>query len=112
MDGARHELLAGAGLPEDADRDVALRDPRDQGKDLPHGERLPDDAVDGLGAGRRCRLVLRDDALQAVLLGARPDDRGQGFPPFHRPAADAVDVEQLAFAEGEPVGLIAGENRV
>ena len=55
MDGARHQLLAGARLAIDQHRRHAAGDLVDQGAHLLHGGRLPGHAVHGLACRRRCR---------------------------------------------------------
>src|SRR5258706_1908462 len=105
MHGARDQLLAGARLAEDADRDVAASHAGDEGENLAHGRRVADEPVDDLALGHGHALVLLDDAAHTVMFGARAEECRQRIARFRRPAADAVDEEQLAIAADDPIGL-------
>src|SRR4029077_7055443 len=99
VDGAGAELLAGAGLAEDADGDVAFADPLDEREDVAHRGRLADDAV---GLDRREALsytfLLIEDAAKAVVLRADAEERRDGVARLWRPGARFLDEEELPFA--------------
>src|ERR1043165_9070272 len=103
VDGARDELLAGAGLAEDADRDVAAGDAGDEREDVAHRRRVADDAVDGRFPFRLA-LFLLDDAAEAVVLGAEAEERGDGVARRGGPGVGSVDVEEFALAAAQPIG--------
>src|SRR6185436_16671026 len=76
---ARDQLLAGAGLAEDADRDVAAGDARHQRANLAHHGRIADDAVEEARMrGRPRTFFLFENAAQSLVLGARAENRGDG----------------------------------
>src|SRR5436305_10173424 len=112
MNGARGQLLARAGLAEDAHRNVAAGDARDEREDLAHGRRVSDDAVDRFALRDGDGLVLLDDAAHAVMFGARAEERRERVARFGRPRADAVDEQQLAFADENTIRLAGSGDRV
>src|SRR3954467_13848061 len=105
MHGPRDQLLPGARLAEDADRNVAASNASDESEDLAHSRGVADDPIDGLALRHGHALVLFDDAAHAVMLGARAEEGRQRIARFVRPAADAVDEEQLTIAADDPVAL-------
>ena len=109
VDGARHELLAGAGFAAHADGDVAPRHLRHQRENVAHQRRLADDAFDDLARHVARALLLLDDAAQAMVLGASAEDRGQCVA---RLGIESVDVQQLAIAARGPIPVGRSEDRV
>src|SRR5581483_9793385 len=73
VDGARHQLLAGAALAEDQHRGVSRRHPLDDAEDLLHLGAAGQDSPVGLGA-RRVRAEGHVIPHQLALLGRLADD--------------------------------------
>src|SRR6185436_2011335 len=105
MDGRRDQFFSGAGLAEDGDWDVAARDARDERADLAHRRRIADDAVERTGLRGPRAFFLFEHTAQALVFGARTEQRGDRIARFAAPARAAFDVQQLPLAAFDPIGL-------
>src|SRR5947209_1107284 len=112
VNGVRDELLPRSRLAADADRDVAPREAGDERKDLAHQRRLADDSLHRVVLRLSRALLLLDDAAEAVVLGARAEDRGERVARFRRPARQPLDEQQLALAADDPVAVGRREDLV